>query len=164
MTILAHYFEEIEIGTKYALGDQLFETDMIKTFAAAYDPQPFHMDEDAAKKSHFGRLCASGWQTAACWMKAYVDFNMALRKERETAGHKLPEIGVSPGIEQIKWARPVYVGDTISFSLEVIAKRPLKSRPGWGLVSSLSRGYNQDGELAISFVSKTMVQMNCGSS
>ena len=92
-------------------------------------------------------------------MRLYVDFNMADRAARAERGEALPDIGVSPGIEQLKWMRPVYVGDEISYSQSVTAKRPLNSRPGWGLVTAMCEGRNQAGEMVLSFVSKSMVQM-----
>ncbi len=159
MTILSNFYEDIVVGEHFELGSKTFDADYIKGFAVNYDPQSFHVDEEAAKKSHFGSLCASGWQTISTWMRFYVDLNMADRAAKTARGEALPEIGVSPGIEQLKWKRPVYVGDEISYSEVVTAKRPLKSRPGWGLVTSDCLGHNQAGEMVLSFVSKSMVQM-----
>ncbi len=159
MTVLAVFFEDLQIGGRYALGSRDFDAEMIKKFAVKYDPQPFHMDEADAEKSHFGKLCASGWQTISTWMRVYVDFNMKLRAERAKAGHTLPEIGVSPGLKELKWPRPVYVGDKISYTQEVLEKRPLKSRPGWGLVTTRGEGCNQNGDIVVSFISSTLVQM-----
>lgn len=159
MGVLSDFFEDLEPGQRFEFGAKAFDADYIKGFAAKYDPQSFHMDEEAAKKSHFGKLCASGWQTIASWMRLYVDTNMAERAARAEKGEVLTELGVSPGIEQIKWMRPVYVGDEISYSQTVLSKRPLKSRPGWGLVMSMCEGINQNGDMVLSFVSKSMVQM-----
>ena len=110
MTILSNFYEDIVVGERFELGAKTFDTDYIKGFAVNYDPQSFHVDEEAAKKSHFGALCASGWQTISTWMRFYVDLNMADRAAKTERGEALPEIGVSPGIEQLKWKRPVYVG------------------------------------------------------
>ena len=159
MSVLSRFYEDIEIGEEIEFGSRVFKTDSIKDFAGKYDPQPFHMDEDAAKTSHFGSLCASGWQTASTWMRFYVDHNMAIRKASEAAGAAIPKISVSPGMENLKWMRPVYVGDEITFWQTIAAKRPLASRPGWGLVTSECGGHNQKGEPVISFVSKNFVQM-----
>ncbi len=159
MGVLSEFYEDLQPEQRFELGSKLFDADYIKGFAAKYDPQPFHMDEDAAKKSHFGALCASGWQTISSWMRLYVDANMADRAAREKNGEVLTELGVSPGIEQIKWMRPVYLGDEITYSQTIMSKRPLNSRPGWGLVLSLCEGVNQNGDIVLSFVSKSMVQM-----
>ena len=67
-----NYFEQLKVGDIYALGSHTFDADDIKSFASRFDPQPFHMDEDAAKQSHFGALCASGWHTASVWMRLMI--------------------------------------------------------------------------------------------
>ena len=159
MSVLAKFYEDIEVGAHYVFGSRTFDAEHIKKFAGNYDPQAFHMDEEAAKDSHFGALCASGWQTASTWMRFYADHNMALRKEAEKRGERLPVLGVSPGIEKIKWSKPVYVGDEITYSQTITAKRELNSRPGWGIVTSLSEGHNQNGDVVVSFVSKNLVQV-----
>ncbi len=159
MGVLSEFYEDLEPDQRFDLGSKTFDADYIKGFAANYDPQSFHMDEEAAKQSHFGALCASGWQTISSWMRLYVDTNMADRAARAKNGEVLTELGVSPGIEQIRWMRPVYVGDEITYSQTIMSKRPLNSRPGWGLVMSMCEGENQDGEMVLSFVSKSMVQM-----
>ncbi len=159
MGILSEFYEDLQPDQRFELGAKTFSAEAIKAFAVRYDPQPFHTDEEAAKQSHFGALCASGWQTISTWMRLYVDTNMAERASRQARGEPLTELGVSPGIEQIKWMRPVYVGDEITYSQTVISKRPLNSRPGWGLVLSSCEGVNQVGEMVVSFVSKSLVQM-----
>ncbi len=159
MGVLSEFFEDLKPDHRFELGSKKFDADYIKGFAVKYDPQSFHMDEEAAKNSHFGALCASGWQTVSCWMRLYVDTNMADRAARSDKGEVLPELGVSPGIEQIKWMRPVYVSDEITYSQTIMTKRPLNSRPGWGLVMSMCEGKNQNEEMVLSFISKSMVQM-----
>ena len=159
MSVLSRFYEDIAVPPPPPPRSRVFEPDCIKDFASKYDPQPFHMDEEAAKDSHFGALCASGWQTASTWMRLYADHNMALRRAAELRGDVLPVLGVSPGMEKISWKKPVYVGDEISYSQTITDKRALKSKPGWGLVTSLSEGHNQDGDLVLSFISKNLVQM-----
>ncbi len=159
MSVLSRFYEDIEVGEEIQFGSRVFDTEGIKDFARKYDPQPFHVDEDAAKNSHFGALCASGWQTASAWMRFYVDHNMKIRLGSEASGKGVPQINVSPGMENLKWMRPVYVGDEVNFHQIIAAKRPLASRPGWGLVTSDCGGRNQKGEAVISFVSKNFVQM-----
>jgi acyl dehydratase len=153
------YLEEIETGSLHVLGSHHFTREAILRFARAYDPQPFHLNDDAGARSQFGALCASGWHTAAGWMKCYVAFNERHRAERARKGEELPEIGPSPGFETLKWLKPVFPGDTITYSSQVIDKRALKSRNGWGLLSSANRGVNQKEELVFSFNGKVLVQM-----
>jgi acyl dehydratase len=153
------YLEEIEIGVEDFLGRHRFTREAIVRFAKAYDPQPFHLSEEAARTSHFGALCASGWHTAAAWMRCYVAFNENCRAERRRKGEQLPAIGPSPGFENLKWLKPVYVDDTISFSCKTMDKRVLKSRAGWGLVCFGNTGMNQNGDIVFGFDGKVLVQM-----
>lgn len=152
------YLEDIEIGAKAELGRHTFTAEEIKSFAVRFDPQPFHMDEEAAARSHFGRLCASGWHTAAACMRTIVDYKRREREAEQARGEASAETGVSPGVRDIKWLKPVYVGDTITFTTETIEARPLTSRPGWGVAVSRNTGTNQDGELVFSFVGSVFVQ------
>jgi len=153
------YLEEILIGLEDFLGSHRFTRDAILRFAKAYDPQPFHLSDERARISHFGALCASGWHTAAAWMKCYVAFNENCRAERRRKGEQLPAIGPSPGFENLKWLKPVYVDDTINFSCTTTDKRELKSRPGWGLLRFRTAGMNQNGDIVFGFDGKVLVQM-----
>lgn len=152
------YFEEFEIGSKSSFGSYHFARDEAIRFARAYDPQPFHLDDEAAAHSVFGRLAVSGWHTTAGFMKCWSAYNSARRAEREAKSLPLPEIGPSPGFEALQWLKPVYPGDTVSYVGEVISKRPLASRPRWGLVTSRITGANQDGTEVLSLMSKLMVE------
>lgn len=152
------YLEDIEIGAKAELGRHTFTAEEIKSFAVRFDPQPFHMDEEAAARSHFGRLCASGWHTAAACMRMIVDYKRREREAEQARGEASAETGVSPGVRDIKWLKPVYVGDTITYAAETIEARPLASRPGWGVAVSRNTGSNQDGELVFSFIGSVFVQ------
>jgi acyl dehydratase len=156
------YLEEIEIGVEDFLGRHHFTREAIVRFAKAYDPQPFHLSDEAARDSHFGALCASGWHTAAAWMKCYVAFNEKSRTERSRKGEGLPVIGPSPGFENLKWLKPVYVDDTISFSCKTTGKRVLNSRAGWGLLRFAATGINQAGDGVFAFDGKVLVQMRKG--
>lgn len=147
------YLENIRSGERAQLGSHTFTADEIKSFARRFDPQPFHLDEEAAAHSHFGALCASGWHTCAVWMRKFSEY---LERERK-AGRGEAEMGPSPGFRGLKWHKPVYVGDTISYALEFGATRPSKSRAGWGLVTLSNTGTNQNGELVLSFVSTAFV-------
>jgi len=152
------FFEEITIGDASDIGAHDFSAEEIKRFARAFDPQPFHTDEVAAADSHFGGLCASGWHTLAVWMKLNVRSMQRMAQERATAGSALAKLGPSPGFDELKWLKPVYAGDRISFSYEVVGKRTSRSRPGWGLVSIRNSGRNQHGIEVISFVGHVFVE------
>jgi acyl dehydratase len=156
------YFDDIAVGESLALGSHTFTAQEIKAFAAQYDPQPFHMDEAAAARSHFGALCASGWHTIAVWMRLRVLYGRREDAERLARGEIIAKLGPSPGFRDLKWVKPVYAGDTITFASEVIEMRFSKSRPGWGLVFSRNTGTNQKGELVMSFIGSGFVEREPG--
>jgi acyl dehydratase len=147
---LSAWFEDLQVGTKTALGAETFTRESIIEFARKYDPQPFHVDEEEAKRSLFGRLAASGWQTASMWMKRFVDTRAKFERERGEGGVPAPRPGPSPGFTKLRWHCPVYAGDTISFASELTDKR-VTSRPGWGLIFSQNTGINQNGVLVYEF-------------
>jgi acyl dehydratase len=152
------YFDDIQVGDSMALGAHVFTTEDIKTFAAQYDPQAFHMDEAAAAQSHFGALCASGWHTVATWMNLRVQYGRREDAERSARGEAIAKHGPSPGFRELKWLKPVYVGDTITYASEVVEKRVTKSRPGWGLIFARNTGINQKDELVMSFIGSGFVE------
>jgi len=139
------FFDDLEVGLRRELGKHTFTAEEIKRFATSYDPQSFHIDEEAAKRSHFGKLCASGWHTAAVCMRMIVDANKRLAAEMIGRGEKPAIVGPSPGFKNLQWLKPVYVGDTITFVSEVIEKRPLQSRPRWGMIRNRVFGTDQNG-------------------
>lgn len=148
------WFEDIEIGARRDLGHHTFTEEEIIAFARKYDPQTFHIDPEAAKHSMFGGLIASGWHTAAIWMK------LALR-DREKAnsrGNPLQRSGVSPGFEDMRWLKPVRPGMTLYYSSETIEKVVLRSRPDLGLIKSRNEAHDDKGELVLSFIGKGFVQ------
>ena len=151
------WFEDIAIGEKNELGSYVFEQDDIVSFATKFDPQPFHIDPEAAKASPYGGLIASGWHTCSVWMKLMVKTRIA-EKARNGADDGSPPGGPSPGFLDLKWPTPVRVGDTISYSTEVIEKIDLKSRPTLGIVRSLNKGVNQNGDLVMSFIGQGLMQ------
>jgi acyl dehydratase len=146
------YFEEISVGESIDLGSHTFTAEAIKSFATRFDPQPFHLDEAAAARSHFGGLCASGWHTVALWMRLRVDQFRQEEDERRSRGEPSARLGPSPGFRDLKWLRPVFAGDTITYATEVVELRPLNTRPGWGMVTSRCTGTNQHGDLVLSFL------------
>jgi acyl dehydratase len=153
-----NYFEDIRIGERREIGRHTFMADEIKTFAAAYDPQPFHVDEEAAAKSHFGALCASGWHTAAVCMRLLIDERKRRVAEMQARGEAVGIWGPSPGFRDLKWLKPVYVGDTITYASEPVEARVSQSRPGWGVVAMRHTGANQHGETVYSIVVSAFVQ------
>jgi acyl dehydratase len=152
------YFEDVEVGDTVEVGRHTFNAEEIKGFARRFDPQLFHLDEAAAEASHFGALCASGWHTAVVWMRLMVDHRRGLVEAARARGEPVAAIGPALGIRDLKWLKPVYVGDTIVYKTEVIETRVSGSRPGSGLMTIRSTGTNQNGEPVISFVSTTFVE------
>jgi acyl dehydratase len=153
MSALDDFFE---MGTTVTLGSHTFSADEIKEFARKYDPQPFHLDEEAARSSVFGGLCASGWHSCAMWMR----YN--LESGRTGPGWKgegrAPEFGPSPGFTDLKWLKPVYAGDTITFTRRATGHRPIASRPGWRLLTIVCEGFNQSEDKVFTFDSAVLVK------
>lgn len=133
MTDRVHW-EDLAPGSVRELGTTSVSADEIREFAGRYDPQPFHLDEDAGRRSLFGGLCASGWQTCALAMRLTVD---NLLKNSTSLG--------SPGLENLRWLRPVYPGDQLSLRHTILEARGLRKRPDTGLVRSRWELFNQDG-------------------
>jgi acyl dehydratase len=152
------YFEDIRVGDTYELGRHTFNAEEIKAFAGRFDPQLFHTDEAAAERSHFGALIASGWHTAVVWMRLMVAHRRAAAEAARGRGEPVAAMGPALGFRDLKWLKPVYVGDTIAYKTEVIETRVSDSRPGSGLMTIRSTGTNQKGEPVITFVSTTFVQ------
>src|SRR6056297_74077 len=145
------FCEDLVIGEEAALGSYVFTADNIISFARKFDPQPFHLDEAAARESAFGGLCASGWHTAAAWMKCMVGHRERGREAALRAGLPVPELGPSPGFTDLVWRRPVYAGDVIRYRSRITDRRPSRSRPGWGLVFSHNTGINAADETVFAF-------------
>jgi len=153
-----NFFEDIAVGESFASGRHTFGADEIKAFAGRFDPQLFHVDEEAAACSHFGALCASGWHTAAMCMRLMVNYRRQLDEQAHARGEAVGIVGPALGFRDLKWLKPVYVGDTIDYASAVVDKRPSGSRPGFGLIGIQSTGTNQKGETVISFVATTFVE------
>ncbi len=150
------YFEDVTPGTRARLGSHLFTREEIIAFAREWDPQPFHVDEEAAKSSLFGSLCASGWHTGCVAMRNIVDSRKRFEEERRARGEETPLLGVSPGMRNMRWPTPTRPGDEITYYSEVLDKRETK-KPQWGLVHLRTTGVNQRDEVAISFESWAFV-------
>jgi acyl dehydratase len=152
------FYEDIQIGERIEIGRHTFTAESIKAFAARFDPQPFHLDEAAAARSPFGRLAASGWQTACVWMRLMIDYRRRDDDARRESGESVAMLGPSPGFRDLQWLKPVYAGDTVSYATEVIDKRPSLSRPQWGIMIARNTGANQHGEPVLAFVSTAFVE------
>ena len=151
------YLEDIRVGDKADLGSHTFTAEEIKSFAARFDPQPFHLDEAAAARSHFGGLVASGWHTGSVCIRLIVQHRLREEEAMRARGEAVGRTGPSPGFRDLKWLKPVYAGDTITFASEVIATREVRSRPNKGLVFARNSGTNQEGVLVFSFISVVFV-------
>lgn len=153
------FFEDIEIGQRREIGAYTFTADAIKAFAAKFDPQRFHLDEEEGRKSLFGGLAASGWHVGSACMSLLVADGQRLMKEAVARGDKLAVWGPSPGFRDLRWLKPVLVGDTVSFVNVVVDKRTSGSRPGWGILQARTTGTNQRGEEVYSILATAFVPM-----
>ncbi|MDX2202196.1 MAG: MaoC family dehydratase [Hyphomicrobiaceae bacterium] len=152
------FFEDRPVGETVAYPGHTFERDAIIDFARQFDPQPFHLDEAAAKASLFGGLCASGWHTAAIFIRSVVSARMAANAKARAAGVRLPLYGPSPGFRNLRWFKPVFVGDSIEFRARVADKIDLKSRPERGLIVNEVQGRNQKGEIVFAITSQILAE------
>jgi acyl dehydratase len=152
------YFNDIRIGDVLMTGRHVFTADEIKSFARRFDPQLFHIDEEEAARSHFGALCASGWHTASAWMRLFIDYRRGIDDAARARGEPVAASGPALGFRDLKWLKPVYVGDAIDYSTAVTGLRLSSSRQGWGLMTLLTTGVNQHGAAVISFSSTTFVE------
>jgi acyl dehydratase len=132
---IKYYWEDLTVGSVRDLGTATLTVEEIKDFASKFDPQPFHLDEEAARHSMFGSLCASGWHTCS------VAMGLTVRNFLSEAA----SLG-SPGLESLKWLKPVYPGDTLHLRQVVLESRALRSRPDVGMVRSRWEMTNQNDE------------------
>jgi acyl dehydratase len=153
------FFEDIPIGYRRKIGAYTFTAEAIKTFAAKFDPQRFHLDEEEGRKSLFGGLAASGWHVGSACMSLLVADGQRLAKEAAARGDKVAVWGPSPGFRDLRWLKPVLAGDTVSFENEVVDKRTSSSRPGWGILQARTTGTNQRGEQVYSITATAFVPM-----
>jgi len=130
------YWEDFVVGSVAEYGPRLVTREEIIAFAAEFDPQPMHMDEDFARNTMLGGLAASGWHTCAIGMRMIADGFMS-----NAAGQG------SPGIDEVRWHQPVRPGDRLTLRRTILDKRPLKSRPHWGLVRFRFEILDQTGAL-----------------
>jgi acyl dehydratase len=141
------YFEDIHVGSVGKFGAYRVTREEVMDFARKYDPQPFHLSDEAAAQTHFGRLSASGWHTCSMVMSMLVE-NL---KQNRQAG-----LG-SPGVDELRWLKPVYPGDTLRCETEVLEKRQSQSRPEMGIFKSKLTVFNQDDVAVMSMISNGLV-------
>ncbi len=130
------YFEDFVVGATIPVGTRTVTEEEIIVFARQFDPQPFHVDQEAAAKSMFGGIIASGWHTCSMIMRLMVD---GFLKESTSLG--------SPGVDEVRWIKPVRGGDTLSVTTTILDVKPSGSRPDRGVVWTEWRASNQHGEL-----------------
>jgi acyl dehydratase len=135
MSQIKYFWEDLEPGSVRELGSIMPSAEDIKNFAGQFDPQPFHIDEEAGRRSIFGSLCASGWHTCALAMKLCAENFL---NESSSMG--------SPGLENLRWLKPVYPGDTLRLRYTILESRPLRKRTDIGLVRSAWDLFNQNDE------------------
>ncbi|WP_321783856.1 MaoC family dehydratase [Paraburkholderia sp. J94] len=138
-------YEDLEVGKSYEVGSHTFGRDEIVQFAQQYDPQPFHVSEAGGEASMFRGLVASGWHTCSIMM------GMLVRNFLEGS----TSMG-SPGIDEIRWIKPVRVGDTLTMVNSIVGKRVSESKPDRGIVETRWEGRNQHGELVVTVSSKAL--------
>ena len=132
---IKYFWEDLPVGTVIEAGSTTIDREEMLEFARKYDPQPFHLNHEAAAKSIYGKLLASGWQTCVLTMRLMAHNFL----------HESSSLG-SPGIEQIKWLKPVHAGDTLTLRARIVESRPMKSRPDAGLTRLRFEMFNQHGK------------------
>ncbi len=145
------YFEDFVVGLRRELGSRSLSADQMIAFAREYDPQPFHIDAEAAAHSPFGSLIASGWQTCAVTMRILCD---SFLLDSASMG--------SPGVDEVRWTKPVRPGDTLTVFSTVIEARASRSKPDRGVVVSSTEVVNQHGEIVMTMRGMTMLATRPG--
>jgi acyl dehydratase len=153
-----NFFEDRHIGESYSLGSHTFPRDEIIDFARRFDPQAFHLDDEAASRSLFGRLSASGWHTTAIWIRQFVRYRQEIERDMTARGLRHAQYGPSPGFQNLRWLRPVFPGDTIEFRGRVDAKLDWRSRPDRGLIETDNQGRNQHGEIVFAIRGRILAE------
>jgi acyl dehydratase len=142
------YFEDMDVGTSRVFGHYDVTREEVLDFARKYDPQPFHLSDEEAAKTHFGRLAASGWHTCAMTMAVIA---------RAVVDDKQAGLG-SPGVDELRWLKPVYPGDTLHVRGEIVEKTPSRSRPEMGSFRTRTTVTNQDEVPVMTMVSIVLIR------
>jgi len=148
MRAAMRYFEDLEVGAETYFGSYDVTRDEILEFARKYDPQPFHLSDEEAAKTHFGRIAASGWHTCAMTMAVIA---------RHVVDDEQAGLG-SPGIDELRWRRPVYPGDTLHVRGTIVDKTPSRSKPHMGSFRTEMIVTNQDDQAVMTFTSIVLIR------
>ncbi len=142
------YFEDLDIGAETDFGTYDVTREEVLDFARKYDPQPFHLSDEEAAKTHFGRIAASGWHTCAMTMAVIA---------RKVVGEEQAGLG-SPGVDELRWLKPVYPGDTLHVRGKIVDKTPSRSKPEIGSFRTETIVTNQDGVAVMRFTSIVLIR------
>jgi acyl dehydratase len=146
------YFEDLDVGAETDFGSYHVTREEVLEFARKYDPQPFHLSDEAAAETHFGRLCASGWHTCAMVMAVLARYSVK---------HQQAGLG-SPGIDELRWLKPVYPGDTLHVRGKLLEKTPSRSRADIGSYRTETTATNQDGVPVMRYTSIVLIRRRPG--
>lgn len=147
------YFEDVVVGTKASFGRYEVTREEVLAFAEKYDPQPFHLSDEAAAATHFGRIAASGWHTCSMTMAMLVE---------QLKRHPQAGLGAA-GVDELRWVKPVYPGDVLRCETEVVEKTPSRSKP-IGVLRNRMNVFNQNDELVMSYVAIGLMRRREGGS
>lgn len=142
------YFEDLELGAETYFGSYDVTREEVLDFARKYDPQPFHLSDEAAARTHFGRIAASGWHTCAMTMAVIA---------RKVVDEEQAGLG-SPGVDDLRWLKPVYPGDTLHVRSKIVETRPSRSKPHIGSLRSETIVTNQDDVPVLRFTSIVLIR------
>lgn len=145
-------------GESFDIGEYQFTREEVIRFAKSWDPQVFHVDEELAKESLLGGLCASGWHTVSVWMKLQRRATAARSAELAAKGKPIPEFGPSPGMKHLRWIKPVYVDDTITYTNTIHDMRKSGSQPDWYIMRSSVSAKNQNDVVVMTFESAVFIK------
>ncbi len=141
------YFEDIVVGETARFGSYRVTREEVIEFARKYDPQPFHLSDEGAAGTHFGTIAASGWHSCAMTMAMFVAY---------LGDHPQASLGAGPGVDELRWLKPVHPGDVLRVETEVLDARPSRTRP-MGILRTRLSTYNQRDEPVLTFIATAMV-------
>ena len=142
------YWEDMEVGAETTFGSYEVTREEVLEFARKYDPQPFHLSDEAAAKTHFGRIAASGWHTCAMTMAVIARY--VVKDEQAGLG--------APGVDELRWLKPVYPGDTLTVRGKIVEATPSRSKPEIGSIRTQTTVSNQDGVPVMTFTSIVLMR------
>lgn len=142
------YLDDLQVGTKRSYGSYVVTREEVLEFARKYDPQPFHLSDEEAAKTHFGRLAASGWHTCSMAMAMFVE-----------AMQETPQASLgAAGVDELRWLKPVYPGDVLRCESEVLEVTPSRSKPDMGSVINQTTVFNQDDVPVLRFTARALMR------